>query len=120
VEQTVSFKDDDYYERNNITFLNDKPCKESTFAKSYGYPVATFDGKLQRLSRVIWKNHYGPDSLLSHELIMHQCDNPGCIEITHLTLGDNSLNIKDAYAKGRKGKYKLPNDLKSYEIGYLL
>jgi HNH endonuclease len=116
----MSFKDDDYYERNNITFLNDKPCKETTFTPSNKYPTIHVDGKMQRLSRVIWKNHYGPDSLLSHEYILHQCDNTRCIEITHLTLGDNSLNMKDAYTKGRKGKYKLPNDLKSYEIGYLL
>lgn len=34
-------------------------------------------------------------------VVMHSCDNPRCIEITHLIPGDWGLNNKDRAAKGR-------------------
>lgn len=37
-------------------------------------------------------------------VVMHACDNPRCIEITHLKPGDWDLNNKDRAAKGRSAK----------------
>lgn len=39
--------------------------------------------------------------------IMHSCDNPPCCNPAHLSVGTNSMNIKDMWAKGR-GKYPPP------------
>ena len=38
------------------------------------------------------------------EVVMHRCDNPRCIEITHLQAGTFDLNNKDRAAKGRSTK----------------
>lgn len=81
-----------------------KPCKKSGRAKNKdGYGIMnkkTYGFKLEH--RYIWYKHYGPDSLVSTERILHICDNPGCIEITHLTLGTQTDNIKDMDNKNRR------------------
>ena len=49
--------------------------------------------------RVSWKIHNGriPDGLM----VLHKCDNPGCIRPDHLFTGTDSDNIADSLAKGR-------------------
>ena len=36
-------------------------------------------------------------------VIMHICDNPKCVEITHLRIGTHADNVADKCAKGRHG-----------------
>lgn len=64
-----------------------------------GYPAVNYDNKFSLASRVCWKIHNGdiPQSLW----VLHKCDNPACIEITHLFLGTASDNRKDCVRKGR-------------------
>ena len=49
--------------------------------------------------RLAWEATYGhiPNGLF----VMHKCDVPLCIEPTHLMLGTNADNLRDASAKGR-------------------
>ena len=35
------------------------------------------------------------------DVIMHSCDNPGCINTDHLSLGTHATNVADRVAKGR-------------------
>lgn len=47
------------------------------------------------------------------KVVMHLCDNPRCIEPTHLALGTNSENMLDAKKKGRLGgRHKKTNPQK--------
>lgn len=82
-----------------------RPCidhgKRSTapggYAGCYKY------GKQRRLHRVVWAEHNGvhPDSIPSHMVVMHTCDNPRCVEPTHLKLSTQQDNMDDKVAKGR-------------------
>lgn len=38
-------------------------------------------------------------------VVMHRCDNPRCIEVTHLEAGDWDTNNKDRAAKGRSTEH---------------
>ena len=64
-----------------------------------GYGRLGHRGKLVSAHRFSYELVYGriPDGML----ICHHCDNPGCVRPSHLFLGTNSDNIRDAHAKGR-------------------
>lgn len=49
--------------------------------------------------RWAYEKFYG--SIPKGLFVMHTCDNPPCINPTHLRLGTNSDNIRDSVAKGR-------------------
>ena len=50
--------------------------------------------------RLVWELTYGP--IPATMCVLHQCDNPACIEPSHLFLGTQQDNIADMVAKGRK------------------
>ncbi len=37
--------------------------------------------------------------------VLHSCDNPGCCNVEHLFLGNNSDNVADRVAKGRSKSF---------------
>jgi hypothetical protein len=53
-----------------------------------------------RAHRVSWAIHYGqvPDDIQ----VLHRCDNPQCVNPSHLFLGDSTDNNRDTFAKGRQ------------------
>lgn len=64
--------------------------------KGYGYLCFSGD----RLAhRVAWRLAKGSIPKGLH--ILHTCDNPACVEVSHLFLGDPKSNSDDKYAKGR-------------------
>lgn len=73
----------------------DNPCKEWTGTiQSDGYG---FD-KHKLVHRIEWEKHNGP--IPPGMVIMHECDNKACYEISHLRLGTWSRNQRDAYTRG--------------------
>ncbi len=54
---------------------------------------------LYRASRVAFVLHYGID--VFEMAVCHTCDNPKCVEPTHLFLGTMANNIDDMKQKGR-------------------
>lgn len=81
-------------------------------AKGYGRIAGEIDGQRvvengrQMLAhRVSWMLHVGPipQGPGAHgTVVLHTCDNPGCVNPQHLRLGTQSDNVKDMIAKGRK------------------
>lgn len=67
-----------------------------------GYGLIRVRGKNLRAHRVAWELANGeiPPKLM----ILHDCDNPKCVNPDHLFLGDNEANVKDMLKKGRQPK----------------
>ena len=82
-------------------------CWEWQGAKRLGYGVFKVDGKTKGAHRQSWELHKGviPKGLL----VLHKCDNRGCVNPSHLFLGSHSDNMKDVQMKGR---LKLPEGVK--------
>jgi hypothetical protein len=81
-------------------------------AKGYGVIGGKIDGKryapagqMMLAHRVSWILHFGeiPEGSGAHGMIvMHKCDNPGCVNPQHLRLGTQSENVLDMDRKGRR------------------
>ena len=78
-----------------------KPCVmwEGSLA-SYGYGRRWVPGRgMVRAHRWVWEQANGP--IPDGMNVCHRCDTPGCIELTHLFLGSQAVNLADMRAKGR-------------------
>jgi hypothetical protein len=69
----------------------------STVPKGYG--VIWFQGKQQYAHRVSYQIHIGP--IPGGLLILHECDNPRCVNPQHLFPGTSAQNTADMLSKGR-------------------
>lgn len=56
--------------------------------------------------RAAWKILVGPITDGRH--VLHKCDIPACVSISHLFLGTHIENVADMDAKGRRGMSPLP------------
>jgi hypothetical protein len=82
-------------------------CHEWTGALggSFGYGVFMVrTGRQERAHRYAWEQANGP--LAEGECVLHRCDNPKCVRVDHLFLGDRADNIRDASVKLRLGRSK--------------
>ena len=49
--------------------------------------------------RTLWEKSHGP---IPHGMmIRHHCDNPSCVNISHLAIGTNDDNVADMWARNR-------------------
>lgn len=76
------------------------------YVSKFGYGFLKLRGRLERAHRVAWMLTHGPipDGLC----VCHRCDNPRCIEPTHLFLGTVAENNRDRHAKGRTRGWTFP------------
>lgn len=87
--------------------------------KNYG--MICHDGKDTRAHRVSYVIHNGPipDGLF----VCHRCDNPSCVNPTHLFLGNALANNRDSIQKGRSnhsGLVKLTSERAKEIAGYCI
>lgn len=64
-----------------------------------GYGVISINGKQEKTHRVSWEIENGP--IPEGMCVCHACDNPACINPSHLFIGTHSDNMQDCLQKGR-------------------
>jgi hypothetical protein len=74
----------------------------TAFRNKTGYGMARWREQSTLANRVAWEISHGaiPEGLF----VCHHCDNPSCVNPSHLFLGTNADNVRDKVAKGRQYK----------------
>lgn len=70
-----------------------------------GYGYVGHNNKDILAHRAAWMAQNGPIPIGIQ--VCHSCDNPSCINISHLFLGTNKENQMDCSAKGRRKKFRV-------------
>jgi hypothetical protein len=68
--------------------------------KHQGYGRIYFKGKQRYVHRIAWELANGipvPDGLF----VLHSCDEPSCVNPSHLRLGNQAQNMKEMKERGR-------------------
>lgn len=79
-----------------------------------GYGVISLHSKQLRAPRVAYEIQVGP--LENGKCVMHLCDNPSCVNGSHLRLGSQLENNQDKARKGRalgKGGYEWTPEIRA-------
>jgi hypothetical protein len=65
-----------------------------------GYGVIQLQGHKYLTHRIAWTRTHGP--IPAGKLVLHRCDNPGCVNPSHLFLGTQADNMRDRSSKHRQ------------------
>lgn len=68
----------------------------------WGYGKLSRNGKTMLAHREVYERENGP--LPSGTVLMHKCDNPACVNPSHLAIGSHVLNQADKVSKDRQAK----------------
>ena len=86
--------------RQKVAVGHKKECWEWQGNRDqYGYGVIFYNGKLAKAHRLSWTLHFG--NITDGLCVCHHCDNPSCVNPSHLFLGTHQDNAKDRESKGR-------------------
>lgn len=69
-----------------------------------GYGVIRLEGRKQKAHRVAYALHVA--AIPAGMVVRHACDNPSCIDPTHLVLGTQQQNVYDMLQRGRATRLK--------------
>jgi hypothetical protein len=87
-------------------FVDKKSCDECWIWNGTkmraGYGGVFFKGKPTGAHRLSWMMANNRYDITRHMVVMHSCDNPSCVNPSHLRLGTYSDNNKEPYIKGRR------------------
>ena len=97
---TYKTVEDLFWPKVNIKESDD--CWEWNAGKfTYGYGCFKKNGKGMYAHRVAWELTNGP--IPEGKLVLHKCDNRGCVNPNHLYIGTNSNNMQDRSERNPSG-----------------
>ena len=102
---TVNGKNVLLKENNNGCLECISHCKDKS-----GYTRIQYNGKQDRLFRVLYEIKYG--EIPKGMLLRHTCDNPSCCNIEHLIMGTSYDNVHDMIDR-KRSKYGT-EEMKNY------
>lgn len=80
--------------------VSDSGCHEWIGAKDGGgYGQYTHEGKTVLAHRFAWSERRG--ALTEGQHVCHSCDNPACVNVDHLFIGNAKANAEDSVTKSR-------------------
>lgn len=68
---------------------------------SDGYGLIRVGKRKRLVHRVAYRLTHGADALPDDVILLHKCDNPPCVNVSHLTPGTHADNVHDCMTKGR-------------------
>lgn len=79
---------------------NDRGCWLWAGTKDMdGYGSIRHGDKMKRAHRLSWELHKGPIPAGAH--VLHKCNNPACVNPSHLSIGDHLANMQDRKSNGK-------------------
>ena len=100
-----------------VTKLSDAECWEWQGSKNFkGYGKLPHDNEQQahRVSYVIFKGE-----IPEKTMVLHHCDNPSCVNPSHLYLGDNKQNMIDMISRDRARPRGKPPTLSKEQVAMI-
>lgn len=85
-----------------VTVEENNCCTWEAARQGRGYGHFWLNGHHMLAHRVSWVIHYGP--IPEGMMVLHRCDNPGCVNPQHLFLGSQQENMLDMISKGRHSR----------------
>jgi len=79
-----------------------------------GYGKFSIESRYVQAHRLSWVLAHGQIS--GALLVLHRCDNPPCVNPSHLFLGTHLDNVIDMYAKGRQPNRARTSCLRGHEL----
>lgn len=92
----------------NKTVVTDSGCWEWQGANTRGYGTVMRNRKVIRVHRLSYELWCDP--IPKGMVIRHKCDNPKCVNPSHLETGTQADNINDIVVRGRHGRTKLTKE----------
>lgn len=92
--------------RRFLKYVDKNTCWEWTGNKGpHGYGGFQFDGEKRRAHRISWQIANGMVAPRD-KMVLHTCDNRGCVNPEHLYLGTHQQNMDDMTARDRRNPPK--------------
>lgn len=92
------------------------PCWEVELARRGGYGRVWIGKRQLAAHRIAWIGAHGP--IPEGVFVLHKCDNPGCIRVSHLYLGGHAENSRDRVLRGRSWRKLADEEVAAIRAAY--